>query len=222
MFDRSDGDVPSPKSRRLFWAIVVPWCIAGVALGFFYTGLNEPFVPIGALLLCAWILCSAAGVSSWLWSRWHSGRLGAEIHSAGATFLFLASLAVAWPGLVRAGDEIRFRWHFERIQSRYEAIVARVSQQPPPKEERHAEGGIEYIVDPGPPVRIAFVQPGGILDNWQGIIFDPSGEVMRIGGVGRGPAIQNDPKRQQIWMLFGGGMFRCEHIKGRFYRCWFT
>ena len=71
-----------------------------------------------------------------------------------------------------------------------------------------------YEVDPGPPIRIAFPQPGGILDNWEAVIYDPTGKVLQAQGLEATPP--------EISALFGGTLVQCEPIQESYYRCWFT
>jgi hypothetical protein len=87
------------------------------------------------------------------------------------------------------------------------------------KPEWHAEqGGIIYNVDLGPPVRVAF-HPEGMLDNWSGIIFDPTGEVMQADGF---DARGNFVAPERITKLFGGDLVGCRHLWRDYYRCSFT
>ncbi len=79
--------------------------------------------------------------------------------------------------------------------------------------------GIQAIVEPRPPVRIAFMTNPGILDNWSGIVFDPTGAVMQADGWDatgkfRAPA--------SITKLFDGDLVSCSHLWGDYYRCSFT
>jgi hypothetical protein len=79
--------------------------------------------------------------------------------------------------------------------------------------------GIPVIVEPGPPVRIAFMTDPGFLDNWSGIVFDPTGAVMQADGWDatgkfRAPA--------SITELFGGDIVSCRHLSGDYYHCSFT
>jgi hypothetical protein len=60
-------------------------------------------------------------------------------------------------------------------------------------------------VDQGPPVRVAFVW-GGILDNWQGIVYDPTGVVLTEKG----------------HLLFGGDLIHARHLWKDWYYCAFT
>lgn len=103
-------------------------------------------------------------------------------------------------------------------QGHYEAIIAKVAR------ERKAawfeeDDGVIYSTDLGPPVRVAF-NPAGILDNWSGIIYDPTGDVMKAKGF--------DPKTskfyapERITKLFGGDLVDCRHLWGDYYQCSFT
>lgn len=60
-----------------------------------------------------------------------------------------------------------------------------------------------YLVDPGPPPRVSFAW-GGMLDNWCGVVHDPSGRVLKHGF---------DP---------GGVTLHVEHLWGNWYFCSFT
>ena len=48
--------------------------------------------------------------------------------------------------------------------------------------------GVQFQVDAGPPRRVAFLQPGSILDNWEGVVYDPSGRVATATGWRKGIA----------------------------------
>lgn len=78
--------------------------------------------------------------------------------------------------------------------------------------------GIKYVVDRGPPVRIAF-NPEGLLDNWSGIVFDPTGDVMLADGWATGGRLRA-PDR--VTRLFGGDLVRCRRLWADFYVCSFT
>jgi hypothetical protein len=87
--------------------------------------------------------------------------------------------------------------------------------------ERGSSGGVDFVVDAGPPRRVAFPQPGGIIDNWEGVIHDPSrgldGAVPPAGGVRGG--FSPPP---ELVRVFGGSLLACRPVRDHFYRCWFT
>lgn len=61
-------------------------------------------------------------------------------------------------------------------------------------------------IDDGPPLRLVFSW-GGLLNNWGGVVYDPSGLVM----------YQVRPRS-----LLGSELIRCEHLKEDFYLCGFN
>lgn len=137
-----------------------------------------------------------------------------------APTMMLVAMFVAWPALV-AGS---FSGTWTRLmvnRAHYEAIIANIRRgEPSPSQNSvYVEGGVEYVVDPGPPVRVAF-NPQGMLDNWSGIIFDPTGVVMRADGFDSrtGEFVAPD----EVTKLFGGDLVSCRRLWGDFYACSFT
>lgn len=61
-------------------------------------------------------------------------------------------------------------------------------------------------VEPGPPVRVAFSW-GGMLDNWVGVVHDPSHTA-------------TDLEQSRLW--FGGTLRDAWPLWGDWYLCWFT
>lgn len=78
--------------------------------------------------------------------------------------------------------------------------------------------GVGLNVDRGPPLRVAF-NPEGMLDNWSGIVFDPTGEVMQADGFDASGRFRA-PDR--ITKLFGGDLVSCRRLWGDYYDCSFT
>jgi hypothetical protein len=76
-------------------------------------------------------------------------------------------------------------------------------------------------VDEGPPVRVAFSW-GGIMDNWIGIVHDPTGEVMEANRFRPDWSNWNDPALGGGKRLFGGDLYRARHLWGNWYFCCFT
>jgi hypothetical protein len=75
--------------------------------------------------------------------------------------------------------------------------------------------GTDFQAERYYPNRIAFPFPGGFLNNWQGILYDPTGIGRRIN------AVQKDGKPGDLldnrWTIE-----RCSHMVGRFYSCGFS
>ena len=131
--------------------------------------------------------------------------------------LFAATILGALPSL-RIGS---FIGSFSRLMvnhRHYEAIIAKANKtrQSVWYED---DGAITYSTDLGPPIRVAF-NPAGMLDNWSGIIYDPTGDVMLANGF--------DPKTgkffapERVTKIFGGDLVGCRHLWGSYYDCSFT
>ncbi|MBB5714172.1 hypothetical protein [Sphingomonas aerophila] len=136
---------------------------------------------------------------------------------AAAPVGLVCTLALAWPSLA-AGS---FSGSLSRLlvnKSQYEAIIRKAQSHPRPDWFAEDEG-VTYSVDVGPPVRVAF-NPAGMLDNWSGIIYDPTGDVTLARGF--------DPKSgrflapDRITKLFNGDLVSCRHLWGSYYDCSFT
>ncbi len=163
--------------RHLLIGVVV-WVTSGLTLVFFSGPLLYWFtlflmfpVGIGYALIGIGLLAVAA-TRAWL-------TRGA-IPSLIALFAVPTFAAVIWLGagsaLAKAGDSLVFRLRFAWLHLQYEQIVSTVTQvNRSSAHETH--DGIRYDIDAGPPVRLAFPRPGGILDNWEGVVYDPSDRV---------------------------------------------
>jgi hypothetical protein len=77
------------------------------------------------------------------------------------------------------------------------------------------------VIDPGPPPRFAFYWDRGVIDNWVGCVYDPT-DLLREATTGFGPSNLHDPNMAHIVRLFGGDLYRCQHLQGHWYLCWFT
>ena len=204
-------------------AIVVwIWVFAGLMLGFFYTAIDFPFIPIESILWYGWVIagyCLVACHACLLFSRGFTCR---ETSLALSVVLTMMTFALGWQGLVGLGDDLRFQARFQWFLPRYQRIVADVEHDSSLKSGWHTTGDIKYYVEQGPPIRVAFALPGGILDNWEGIVYDPSGEVSRAQEAWQLRMKAGRIDLERILTLFGGTLYRTKHIKGPWYRCGFT
>lgn len=114
------------------------------------------------------------------------------------------------------GARIGTLTRFYALKSRYEAVVAeiRAGRDPGPK------SGCR--IEPGPPLRVAFPWPGGLLDNWCGVVYDPSGLVLKARRFRPDLSNFGDPDLQDVRRLFGGDLRSCEPLGGGWYFCCFT
>jgi hypothetical protein len=131
------------------------------------------------------------------------------------SLLIFSGLPILWSGIyVGALGKLMLN------HSAYEEIVRRNATEikGEPFQIRRTENGIEYVIDTGPPFRFAF-EPDGFLDNWSGIVYDPSGDVLVADGFdGKGKFKAPD----RVTKLFGGDLVSCSQLIGYYYRCGFT
>jgi len=110
----------------------------------------------------------------------------------------------------------RFLWNLPSYQN-VVAEVERLRRYP----GTQAYEGHDCIVDPGPPLRVAFVW-GGIIDNWVGIVYDPTGEVLKANEFRADWSNWDDPRLAPVKGLFGGDLRSTRHLFGPWYYCTFT
>ena len=147
------------------------------------------------------------------------------------TFMvWMPLLAIGWPALwlVEGARAIRVAPSGSTViaagarvavnHSSYQAIIAEARESG--DEQWYAEAhGIIYNVDAGPPVRVAF-HPGGMLDNWSAIVFDPTGDVMLADGFDSKTGEFAAPDR--VTKLFYGDLVSCRPLWNDYYSCGFT
>ena len=207
--------------KRITWfyglVATIPFLIAFIGawsagLGFFLFILG---VPVAFLVLV---------IGSIVWAI-RSHRTGKEVHEkrervaiyAAAPILFVLIICLSWPTLALGG----YTGTLSRLmlnQGHYEAIIAKVRDDPKPA-WFEVDDGVTYSVDLGPPIRVAF-NPAGMLDNWSGIIYDPTGEVMLADGFDPNTGEFVAPDR--ITKLFNGDLLSCRRLWGDYYDCSFT
>lgn len=116
-----------------------------------------------------------------------------------------------------AGAYLGARIKLWREMDGYQRVVDKVA-------EGASDSDFAYPVsiEPGPPKRIAFSW-GGIIDNWRGVVYDPTGEVLKANILDRETwDNRNDPEYASVSRWFGGTLIRAQHLKGDWYLCWFT
>jgi hypothetical protein len=109
---------------------------------------------------------------------------------------------------------------FYRNLEHYKAIVAQVSQADMSTLNDRKQNS-EYRIDKGPPVRIAFIW-GGMLDYWDAIVYDPSGEVMLANSFKRDGVNGKDPQLQGMKKLFGWDLLWTRKLWKHWYFCSFN
>lgn len=132
--------------------------------------------------------------------------------------LLLLLIASALPILWAANIGVMYaRLMIEK--PKYEAIIEHLRKdEHAPSQGYRKDLGIEYDVDYGPPIRVAF-RPVGMLDNWSAIIFDPTGEMLKADGFDEEG---NFAAPDGITKLFGGDLVSCRRLWGDYLHCAFT
>jgi hypothetical protein len=179
---------------------VVVWILAGFALcigGVFAV----PFV--GLLNSLAWF---GSGLLLFGINAWQARRRERRPLRVVAALAILVSGGVIFgrdSSLVELGDHLRFaisRPKYLEIVRRVEAGQAQSGEQ--------SYLGITYEVDPGPPTRVAFPLPNGLVDNWCAVIFDKTGSLRATNA--------------SMTSIFGGDLVGCRAIEENFFECCFT
>jgi hypothetical protein len=130
----------------------------------------------------------------------------------------MLAMAVAFLPLSIVGGWLTNRLRFLYERPGYEHVVAAATANP--VRGYHDTGtGPSHIIDEGPPVRVAFPWPGGIVDNWCGAVYDPSAEVLKVNALKVG---SSEWRASPVTQLFDGDMIWCEHLSGSYYLCCFT
>jgi hypothetical protein len=210
-------------SRPLLLVVVGAWIIAGLLLAFFEAPLFE---ALWVVALALWPLYALAGVVLLIVAalRLRAGEHGAPFAIGIVVACGIGLWFTARP-IARAGDHWIFQRRFARMRLAYERIIREVGQQSVSTASTRRDNrelyGVPFVIDRGPPTRVAFPQPGGILDNWEGIVYDSTGAIAAATGWQDGvPGRFSAPRN--VVKLFGGDLVGCEPIGDWFYRCWFT
>lgn len=193
------------------------WAVSGAALALTQRVLEEHFWVVASLPLLVWAIGGLVLLGIAL-SKVRSAPSRPQALRAGG--IVLAALILFFP-TTSVGAWATERLRFMRDRSTYERIVAeaRDKMASTSPHEFLEEHGLNYAVDPGSPFRVAFLWPGGILDNWCGAVFDPSGEVMGINELALGTTAWRNHRTTR---LFGGDMTSCRPLDELYYLCCFT
>lgn len=193
---------------------LVPLCVGftvawSAGFGFLFLIIGVPAALLVAVVDATSIAFRGARLPSSTTSEWAL--------SVGFPALLLVGALVAAIPLLRGGS---YAGTFLRLivnRAHYEAIIrkAQVIKSPAWFAE---DRGVTFSTDSGPPLRVAFNQEG-FLDNWSGIIYDPTGKVMQARGFDkRGKFYAPD----EVTKLFAGDLVNCRHLLGSYYYCNFT
>jgi len=125
------------------------------------------------------------------------------------------------------GDKLRFL----RYEKKYVQIIEKIETKK--ISSNGSLNGISYDTEVDPAMRVSFSW-GGIIDNWKGIVYDPSNELSKIAenngihinyikGKSQTPAEKQHIKETtELKMLFGGVIYKVKKMGNNWYLCWFT
>ena len=118
--------------------------------------------------------------------------------------------------------DLGLKLRFYRFKPTYSEIVDKLNSGKMPHEGRHRK--INYKSETDPVFRVAFSW-GGMIDNWYGIVYDPSGKILRCNESDPRFPDQDpmdDEELNKIRMIFGGVLYKVEKLSDHWYMCWFT
>jgi hypothetical protein len=208
------------KRGALLWWAVGGWLAIGLALALLAKPLYE---ALWILLVGVWAVFALLGLVLVIVALI---RLPRRTALACTTLVIVGGIGLYYShgAIADWGAGHYTAWRYARERPRYDAVVADVLAGTAGVLPTHgwAEGrGIDYAVDSGPPLRVAFLQPGGILDNWEGVVYDPTGRVATATGWRHGTPGQYTAE-PDVLRVFGGDLVLCRWIEAHYYRCWFT
>lgn len=196
------------------------WTAGGLVLWYANPWLWERLWIASLAVWGAYVLLGAAIAFACLWAGLWRGWSPSRLTAGGMVLLGALVVGEAGPRIADAAAARDFEYRFLQMASRYDRIVKELAPQGRVP-ERGTSYGVRWVVDAGPPRRIAFPQPGGVTDNWEGVVYDPSDSLARAKGW-RHTAAGVSATPVELVRLFGGHLLSCEPIRGHFYRCWFT
>ena len=125
------------------------------------------------------------------------------------------------------GDKLRFL----RYEKKYVQIIEKIKTKK--ISSNGSVNGISYDTEVDPAMRVSFSW-GGILDNWKGIIYDPTNELSKIAKNNQihinyrdrnfpTPADEEYIKETtELKLLFSGVIYKVKKMGNNWYLCWFT
>jgi hypothetical protein len=209
---------PSAFQRIAYFIVGTALLSAFLASAFWWGGILGSFVglltlPVLALLAIVVAVWAIADV----WRTRNQTTRALSI--AGVTILGICLSPVLFI-LVFHGVEDTFTWGM--LAAKYPSYVQVIDLAthrglPAPGKTawQGAADGTEFEAERVPPYRIAFPLPGGFLNSWQGILYDPSGFGLRTH------AKQPDGTPGDLLDTWST-VEACSHMVGRFYVCDFS
>jgi hypothetical protein len=204
-------------SRFVLW-----WTATGLVLSLTGRFLAD-FIWFGIFAVyLVWIVTGLSfGVVRALEAR-HPDRRARSLRDLASLTACGIGVAVLYAPLYTTGRRWTVEYRFASARATYDRIVAELPEGETSVQRLTGPTG-EYFIDPGPPVRVAFVlPPGRFVDNWCGVVYDPTGDVMQANRFDGDWASWEDKVPTEIIKLFGGDMLTCRELDSAYYHCCFT
>lgn len=205
--------------KSLIIGLLMPltcWLVVGLLLRVFWFEIFASIFIWAMALDFIWLLAGLVLLiitTKHLWTRWKPGIGVINLIS----YVLLGLLMWFY------GDLIAFQIRFEIYRPHYEGIVKELySNREKVNDNFISYGTTKVYIDDGPPRRIAFPLPGGIVDNWCGVVYDPTDEVLKINEIKPDMSNLHDSKFQTVRELFKGDMYHARPLGKHWYLCWFT
>jgi hypothetical protein len=205
--DQATVGVRATRGRG--WAPIAVWALLALFLDVFWLDLYDR-LDILALLF---------PLPLWLAAVWLAGSIasrGFRRHDwVPALLLPAALLSVGvFQGVV--GRKVGVFVRFQALRPHYRTIVRAIEAGETPP------AGSRYRVEEGQSVRVVFPWPGGILDNWCGVVYDSSGLLRKASRSGPNLSGSSDVDVGKVRGWFGGDLRFCEPLGGDWFFCDFT
>jgi hypothetical protein len=200
-------------------APILIWFVAGIALLVAFELIENPFIAMMLLPVVALIYLAIAVVLLVGYVRIAIKERNKKSWTAVASIPGLVVVLMLIAPLI---TRLVVYAEFAAKLPAYTRIVDAVTKVPSSREPLFQPADeVMYYVDKGPPVRVAFPK-NGIIDNWWGIIYDPSDAVAQARGWNFDTGAQVFTAPPEIRTLFGGDLVSCWRLYRHYYSCSFT
>ncbi len=88
--------------------------------------------------------------------------------------------------------------------------------------QSYEKNGLKFSINEKLPLKVVFVFKAGVVDNWVGLVYDPSRFVEKTKEFKLNSPSWNDKRFEDVKGLFGGDMYDCNLIEESWYICSFT
>jgi hypothetical protein len=177
------------------------WIVCILVYFVYYFDMS-PFLTL-LLNLVALLVFLSLGITGTIFGIMQRSRILLAVTLAMGTISILG-------GLTPFGTTFSAWCKLSREKEKYQVVIDKLAAGADKTSVGHS-----VIVDDGPTLRVAFVWDG-LIDNWYGAIYDPSGEVMKAN------TRKSSGSSSRVRQLFGGELIRARHLGGDWYFCGFT